>query len=107
MRISFKRTTIIFVVLALVAAPLCAMAADELQPRRDRDVAAGAMICDAIIARPLGLVSTALGFGMFIISSPFSALGGNIGDAWTTLVAHPAKFTFVRPLGDFDGIGGP
>jgi hypothetical protein len=59
------------------------------------------MVVDALVVRPLGLVATILGCGLFIISSPFSFLGGNIGEAGSKLVADPAKFTFVRPLGEF------
>jgi hypothetical protein len=96
----FKRTTILFIVLAFVTVP-CAMASSEM-PGRYNQVSASAMAGDAILARPLGVVSLALGFGLFVISSPFSALGGNIGDAWMALVANPAKFTFARPLGEFE-----
>ena len=105
MRMSFKRFTIIFLVLALVAVPWCAMASSEMVST-DYQVSAGAMAGDAILVRPLGMVSIVLGFGLFVVSSPFSALGGNIGEAWSTLVDRPARFTFVRPLGDFDSVGG-
>ena len=57
------------------------------------------MVADAVVARPLGLVSLAAGFVVFTISSPFSALGGNVGEAWDVMVVGPAKFTFSRPLG--------
>ena len=96
-----KRSMILFLILALLAVPWCAMAASEMEGL-DHQISAAAMASDAILIRPIGLVSTVLGFGLFVISSPFSALGGNIGDAWRTMVARPAKFTFVRPLGDFD-----
>lgn len=104
MRISLKRITTVFLVLALVAVPWCAMASGEMITT-DYQVTAAAMTGDAILVRPLGVVSVVLGFGLFVISSPFSALGGNIGDAWSTLVNRPARFTFARPLGDFDGAG--
>ncbi len=101
MRIFFKRMTISLLVLIFVAVPWCAMASSYTL-RTDNQLSAGAMIGDAVLARPLGVVSLALGFGLFVISSPFSALGGNIGDAWGTLVGKPAIFTFARPLGKFD-----
>ncbi len=63
---------------------------------------AGAMAADAILVRPLGIVATVAGFGLFVVSAPFSLLGGNAGDAWYTLVKSPAEFTFVRPLGAFE-----
>jgi hypothetical protein len=57
------------------------------------------MIADCLVLRPLGLVGTVLGTAFFIVSVPFSALGGNVGQAFKTMVIKPAKFTFGRPLG--------
>jgi hypothetical protein len=68
----------------------------------DSHLKAGQMTADALIVRPVSFVSTVLGFGLFIISAPFALLGGNAGEVWDTLVANPAKFTFKRPLGQFD-----
>lgn len=58
-----------------------------------------AMGFDLILLRPLGAVATVLGTAIFIVSIPFSALGGNTGEAAQALVVAPAKYTFVRPLG--------
>lgn len=58
-----------------------------------------AMIGDAVIARPLMLASTIIGTGLFIVSLPASALGGNIPEAGEKLVAAPARSTFLRCLG--------
>ena len=101
MRIFFKRTTILLLALMFVAVPWCAAASSGMVGP-DNQLSGAAMAGDAVVARPLGLASLVLGFGLFVVSSPFSALGGNIGDAWGTLVANPAKFTFARPLGKFD-----
>ena len=68
-------------------------------PEKDWEV--GKMAADAILARPIGIISTVLGGAVFIVSLPFSALGGNTGQAWDTLVITPARFTFKRPLGQF------
>lgn len=57
------------------------------------------MAMDAVLARPLLLVSTVVGTGLFVVSLPFSALGGNVEEAGSTLVATPFKATFVRCLG--------
>jgi hypothetical protein len=61
-----------------------------------------AMTMDLLLARPGGLVATIAGAAIFVVSVPFSALGGNTGEAWDSLVATPAAYTFQRPLGDFD-----
>ena len=63
---------------------------------------AGLMTADAALARPVGAVATVAGFAVFLVSSPFSALGGNTKEAWESLVTAPANYTFKRPLGHFD-----
>ncbi|NOX49388.1 MAG: hypothetical protein GXP16_02480 [Gammaproteobacteria bacterium] len=65
----------------------------------DATPGAGAMVADALVARPLGLVVTTLGAVAFVVSLPFSALGGNVKEAADTLVIGPGKETFVRCLG--------
>lgn len=62
-----------------------------------------AMVGDLVIARPLGLILTAVGTGVFVVTLPFSALGGNVGEAADALVVTPAKTTFVRCLGCTEG----
>ena len=62
---------------------------------------AGTMLADTVMVRPLMLVGTAVGVVAFVITLPFSALGGNVGEAGNTLVVEPAKYTFIRPLGQF------
>ncbi|MDD2463838.1 MAG: hypothetical protein PHI97_07545 [Desulfobulbus sp.] len=60
------------------------------------------MTTDLALARPVGAAATVTGFALFLVSSPFSLLGGNAGEAWNNLVAAPASYTFKRPLGHFD-----
>ena len=60
-----------------------------------------AMAVDMVLVRPLGIVGTVLGTTGFIVSLPFSAAGGNVGEAARKLVVEPAKYVFVRPLGHF------
>ncbi len=66
-----------------------------------KEVSAEMMTIDLLLVRPLGIVATVLGGGVFIVSLPFTALGGNVEGAYNALLSDPAKFTFVRPLGDF------
>lgn len=58
-----------------------------------------AMIGDAVIARPMLLGITVLGAGLFLVTLPFSALGGNVGEAAKTMVGGPGKSTFFRCMG--------
>ncbi|HET8708426.1 MAG TPA: hypothetical protein VFM46_19115 [Pseudomonadales bacterium] len=74
--------------------PMAAQA--ETVPERPTGLA---MAGDVVLARPLLFVGTVIGTALFIVSSPFSLLGGNIGEAGKTLVVTPAKATFVRCLG--------
>ena len=82
---------------ALVAA----MTVGSLPAYADADAkpAPSEMIADVAIARPFGAVMTVLGTAAFVVSLPFSALGGNIDEAADQLVIGPAKSTFVRCLG--------
>ncbi|MBT8371048.1 MAG: hypothetical protein KJO34_08810 [Deltaproteobacteria bacterium] len=68
---------------------------------KDEEISTENMVADALIVRPLGIVATILGAGLFVISLPFSALGKNVKEAGQKLVVAPAKFTFTRPLGEF------
>jgi hypothetical protein len=65
------------------------------------DEAAARMAADALVVRPIGIAATVIGGALFIVSLPFSALGGNTGEAFDYLVADPARFTFTRKLGEF------
>ena len=58
-----------------------------------------AMTGDAFFVRPVMLVTTVIGTVIFIVSSPFAALGGNIGESFEQLVEKPFETTFVRCLG--------
>ena len=100
MRNLFKLLTIVFISLALVSVPLSATAQSIVQDHKAKEAAT--MAADALLVRPLGIAATVLGFGLFVISVPFSALGGNVPEAWNAMVARPAVFTFARPLGDLD-----
>ncbi len=60
----------------------------------------GTMMADTFLIRPFMLAGTVVGLATFIVTLPFSALGGNVGEAGNTLVVEPAKYTFIRPLGE-------
>jgi hypothetical protein len=62
----------------------------------------GSVIGDILFARPLGIAGIAAGAGLFIISLPFAAITGCVDKTARTLVVNPVKFTFDRPVGDFD-----
>lgn len=65
---------------------------------------AEAMTADVLIARPIGLVTTVISSTIYVISLPFSLLGGNETQAREKLVKEPMAFTFKRPLGEFPSL---
>lgn len=65
----------------------------------DEEPSALAMAGDAIIARPLGVAFTAVGAVLYVVTLPFTLLGGNAKEAGKELVVGPAEATFVRCLG--------
>jgi len=77
-----------------------AFAADSYSHSIESERTGGTMMADTFLIRPFMLAGTVVGLATFIVTLPFSALGGNIGEAGNTLVVEPAKYTFIRPLGE-------
>jgi hypothetical protein len=69
----------------------------------EREPGPAGMIIDGLVVRPLGLVATIVGSVLFVITLPFSAMGGNVAQARENLVERPAAYTFDRCLGCFGG----
>lgn len=57
-----------------------------------------AMVGDLMV-RPIMAGATLLGTGLFLVTLPFSLLGGNAGQVGDVLVVKPFKATFLRCLG--------
>lgn len=70
----------------------------------EEDPSALRMTGDALVGRPGLLALTALGTVTFLVSLPFSLLGGNVSKSADALVMEPAKQTFARCLGCIDRI---
>jgi hypothetical protein len=92
------------VAIAALAVCAAAPAAEEPAPAAEPDNApsAEAMSLDLFLVRPLSLVGTVLGVGVFIIGTPFHLLSWNFRDPARRLIVEPAKYTFTRELGDLD-----
>lgn len=58
-----------------------------------------AMLGDFVVARPIGLLLTAGGTALWLVSLPFTLLAGNAGDAADNLILGPGEQTFMRCLG--------
>ena len=96
--------------IAVVFALLAGMLALPAQAQQQQNISgdplytanapkAYAMVGDLLIARPLLIGATVIGAGLFVVSLPFSAMGGGIGNAGYALVVEPGKEAFVRCLG--------
>ncbi|HEY1075323.1 MAG TPA: hypothetical protein VGE51_01415 [Fontimonas sp.] len=69
----------------------------------DEAPSAGAMAVDLIIVRPLGLVASVVGIGLFVVQLPFAVLAGESpSDPAAQLVKAPLAYTFTRPLGEME-----
>jgi hypothetical protein len=65
----------------------------------DESPSALAMTTDALFVRPVLLATTIVGSAVYLVSLPFSLLGGNTAEAGEVLVVGPARATFKRCLG--------
>ncbi len=69
--------------------------------RVDEPPTPAAMVGD-VITRPIMLGATIIGTGLFLVTLPFSLIGGNAGQAANVLVVKPFEATFMRCLGCTD-----
>ena len=99
-----KKKSLVFLIAAVLLFTWAAspVLAKEKQSITGEDRNAVSMMFDLVILRPLGLAATVIGTAFFVVSLPFSVLGGNTGEAAKTLMVEPAKYTFTRPLGAED-----
>jgi hypothetical protein len=88
-----KKLIVFLVVFTLIASVVPAVANE-----RTSDY----IIPDVLLVRPVSFASIAVGFAVFVVSLPVAIPSGSVGHVWQALVADPAEYTFVRPVGDFD-----
>jgi hypothetical protein len=91
----WKRAVLALTMAAAFSVSVPALAAQQYSEARTTQAA----VVDAVVARPLGVLVTGAGALLFAVSLPFSALGGNVGEAAEVLVVKPARETFARCLG--------
>ncbi|WNK19721.1 hypothetical protein P1P91_12925 [Halomonas piscis] len=101
MTTSYRRIlqTLGLALIVALAAGQPAVAFDEPQHEVRSSPSGAAMTLDALVARPLLAVATVGGTAVFLVSLPFTALGGGVDEAAETLVKTPAEATFRRCLG--------
>jgi hypothetical protein len=87
---------------AIAILVLCALIAVSAPALAETPKDGMVMVADVLLARPMGLVTIVFGSVMWVIALPFSIPSDSVDLAGQLLVVDPCKFTFVRPLGDFD-----
>ena len=95
-----RRLALATILAAGLLAPLAASADDGAVI--DNAPTAEAMTFDLFIMRPLGLVGTVRGTAVYIVALPVNILTLNLADPARRLILEPAKYTFVRDLGDLN-----
>lgn len=95
-----KRRLIACVMLLAIGMAALPVRAEELSDDQINDrPTALSMFGDVVLARPMLLVGTVIGAAAFVVSLPFTVLGGNVKESADTLVVGIAHSTFVRCLG--------
>jgi hypothetical protein len=91
------------VVLAVALLASASAASARGESLYDDTPSAGAMILDLAVLRPLGLVATLVGAGVYVVALPFALMRGEGPvEPAQQLVVEPARFTFTRGLGRDD-----
>lgn len=96
---SLRKGIIVGVVVAVLASLL---GAPSVVWAQEVDKPTGTEITfDFVIARPLGIVSFALGTTIFVATFPLAVATGSAKNTADALVSEPFNFTFVRGLGEY------
>lgn len=99
MRYLKKISSNITVALLLVFSANQNLYAEENEQKEEYSPTTEQMVLDGLVLRPLSLAATAIGTGIFVVTLPFSLLGGNVDEAGEKLVMEPAGNTFTKCLG--------
>ncbi len=85
------------IAMATASAPAPAQVSSEIY---EDTPSAGAMAVDLLVVRPVSLVGSVLGLGLFVIDLPFSVLRGEPPkESAQRFVVEPLRYTFARDLG--------
>ena len=96
-----KQSTVLFTLFTLLLVSTATPVFGEDPSQKSGERSGEKMAFDLVILRPAGIIGTAAGTFIFLISFPFSWAGGNHEEAFESMVKKPAEYTFKRPLGDF------
>jgi hypothetical protein len=88
-----------FIVLCVCAASLCNVNTTYASEDKSLDA-----VADVAIVRPGCLIATVAGSAVFVAVLPIAVISRSVKKTANTLVIHPAKATFTRPIGDFSDL---
>lgn len=94
-----RRLIAVLVMLAFGLASLPVKAEEVYDDQVSQRPSAMAMVGDLVLARPLLLAGTVGATALFVVTLPFTALGGTVKETADTMVVGLAKSTFTRCLG--------
>ena len=60
-----------------------------------------AIMADAFICRPMGVIALIAGSAIYVVSLPFTSMANGQEEAKRTLILYPYHYTFTRQLGEF------
>jgi hypothetical protein len=86
----------------LCATNLAYAAEDSSYMARTEDASPEAIIVDGLLLRPSGILATVVGTAVFVVTLPFSIPTRSVDKAAQKLIVDPARYTFVRPLGQVE-----
>ena len=89
-------------VMLLFCATSLVHAQDTYTDKGGSDVTAEAIIVDGLLLRPAGVLATMVGSLAFVVTLPFSIPTRSVDKAAQKLIVDPAKYTFVRPMGQIE-----
>lgn len=99
---NFIKHAVVFLIAGLIIfMPVSSAVLAQEESMHKEEMTTEKMAVDILLVRPVGIAATVVGTALFIVSWPFSALGGNTDEAYQAFMVEPAKFTFKRPLGQF------
>jgi len=94
-----KQSIVLLTIAALILIPFATESLAQ-EKSAQSEYSAEKMMVDILLVRPVGIVATVFGSAIFIVALPFSLIGGNTGATLQNLIVSPARFTFIRPVGD-------
>jgi hypothetical protein len=95
-----KTVLVLLTIVVLVALPFEQAAVAQFRPDAAEPDAA-AMIIDVVPVRVLSFCGLVIGTVAYVVTLPLAYISGSQEMAAQKMVVEPARYTFIRPLGDF------